>query len=133
MTTSAWTIVPTPNLSGSSTHNELTGVATIAPTDAWAVGSATDYSPGGHALTYHWDGSAWSRVTTPSPGYSATLRAVSASPDGTVWSVGDSAADSLTLRWDGRGESGQRLAAGIYLLRAVVLGQALERRLVLLH
>ena len=48
--------------------------------------------------------------------------------DGTPWGAG-----RQTLRWDGRGESGQRLAAGIYLLRAVVLGQALERRLVLLY
>ena len=91
---SAWTIVPTPNLSGSSTHNELTGVATIAPTDAWAVGSATDYSPGGHALTYHWDGSAWRSVRNSC---GVGLSEVAALGSNDVWAVGG----TNTCHWNG--------------------------------
>src|SRR5207237_1923450 len=53
----AWKIVPTPNVGTNSTQDELTGVVAIGADDAWAVGTATDYRPGGLPLTLHWDGS----------------------------------------------------------------------------
>jgi hypothetical protein len=81
----AWKRVPAPTPS-SSASAELTGVTAISARDAWAVG---DYgSPGRiHTLIEHWDGKAWRRVPSPSPGTSALLRGV-ASSTASIWAVG---------------------------------------------
>ena len=50
---SSWRIVKTPNVGDQETQNELTGVAAVAPDDVWAVGSATDFHPGGTPLIFH--------------------------------------------------------------------------------
>src|SRR5439155_12879397 len=57
----AWSIVPTPDLTNSA---GFSGVTEISPTDVWAVGwrskglrTAT--------LTEHWDGSTWTVAPTP--------------------------------------------------------------------
>src|SRR5438045_2907863 len=48
--------------------NFLSGVAASSATDAWAVGY--DYDAADHQLTIteHWDGNAWSRISSPNPG-----------------------------------------------------------------
>jgi hypothetical protein len=51
-----------PNLG--SDFNELDGVSVLSSTDVWAVGHA-DYSS--DTLILHWDGTHWSRVTSPNP------------------------------------------------------------------
>lgn len=38
----AWSIVPSPNITGNGVQNDLCGVAAIAPDDVWAVGSTVD-------------------------------------------------------------------------------------------
>jgi hypothetical protein len=62
---------------------ELTGVADLSPTDAWAVGE------GNGALLEHWNGSAWSSVTIPdpdfTPGAGQSISALSATD---IWVVG---------------------------------------------
>lgn len=62
---------------------ELTGVADLSPTDAWAVGE------GNGALLEHWNGSAWSSVTIPdpdfTPGADQSISALSATD---IWVVG---------------------------------------------
>jgi hypothetical protein len=81
----AWKRVPAPTPSP-SVPAELTGVTAISARDAWAVG---DYgSPGRiHTLIEHWDGTAWRREPSPSPGTSALLRGVASSP-ASIWAVG---------------------------------------------
>ncbi len=52
-----WNIVPSPN--EPSANNFLLGVAALSPNDAWAVGSHIE----------HWDGTSWSIVPSPQPGW----------------------------------------------------------------
>ncbi len=107
---SAWSIVASPNIG--SVDNELFGVVSIAPNDAWAVGeeaSGSDY----HTLTEHWNGSTWSVVPSPDPdssaGYNPELTGVAALANNDVWAVGyyegsqNSNKDYITLieHWNG--------------------------------
>ena len=88
----AWSVVPSPNMSTEySSSNILTGVASISANDVWAVGmfenESTDYHQH-RTLTLHWDGVAWSTVTSPTPGQSGELTAVAALSTGQVWTAG---------------------------------------------
>ncbi len=71
-----------------SRQGELDGVVSIAPGEAWAVGSA-----GARPLALHWlRGPAWTRTPVPQPSGSCglTLHAVAAAPGGrALWAVGD--------------------------------------------
>jgi hypothetical protein len=63
---------------------ELTGVADISPTDAWAAG--VDGSGG---LIENWDGKTWSSVTLPDPNFTpGTGQSIAASSPSDVWVVG---------------------------------------------
>ena len=61
---SAWAVVPSPELAGSSGYNYLTAAAATSSADVWAVGF---YFAGTsqRTLILHWSGSAWTQ--TPSP------------------------------------------------------------------
>jgi hypothetical protein len=62
---------------------ELTGVADLSPTDAWAVGE------GNSTLLEHWNGSAWSSVTIPDPDFTPGAgQSISASSPTDIWVVG---------------------------------------------
>ena len=82
----AWTIVSTPLVDSPT----LTAVAAISSTNVWAVGYTGNVNDPQtlRTLTLHWDGSAWTTVSSPSPDASAQLFGVSGSPDGNVWAVG---------------------------------------------
>ena len=62
-----WTVVTVPQ-TGNNTL--LLGAAARTSTDAWAVGE--QFAGAGQAppppVSYHWNGTAWSLVTTPTPG-----------------------------------------------------------------
>jgi hypothetical protein len=94
----AWTIVPSANLS--SAHDSyLQGVVAIAADDVWAVGyganSQGDASP---PLTQHWDGTKWSIVSNEAT--TNQFRAVAASSSNDVWAVGYTAGSrTLTERY----------------------------------
>ena len=91
---------------------ELAGVYAISPSDVWAVGTQ---HPNKYRTTetvaYHWDGSVWSSVPTPSPGRYAWLRSVVATGPDDVWAVGSferpdhGPVDVLVLHYDGNGWS----------------------------
>jgi hypothetical protein len=103
---SSWSRVPSPDPGAGG--SELTAVSTISGTGAWAVG---DFAPGGtggpqDTLILRWDGTAWSRVSSPSPGpLTNVLTGVSAGPAGDAWAVGSyvskSVRDTLILHWNG--------------------------------
>ena len=90
-----WSAVPVPNPAG-STHTMLEEVSVLSPSDAWAVGSKRVPTSGGaetQTLAYHWNGSAWTIVPTPSPspypgGGWADLQSVEAIAPGNVWAAG---------------------------------------------
>jgi hypothetical protein len=82
---SAWTIVPTPTLTGGS-KSTLNGVVDFGPTNAWAVGRGRN----GAALAEHWNGSTWSVVPVPTPAGSSSsqLSGISAVSPNNIWAVG---------------------------------------------
>lgn len=103
--TCAWNVVASPN--GSNGGSGLSGVAAISASDVWAVGSSGSQVSGQVTVAEHWNGTAWTLVTSPNPG-SATnsLYAASAASSGNVWAVGyyanpDGVTHTLIEHWNG--------------------------------
>jgi hypothetical protein len=87
---SAWKQVKTPNPGGATQNNDLNAVAATSATDAWAAGEY-DTGTGTRTFVLHWDGSAWTQVTTPNLGGSSiddSFTSVGASSASNVWAVG---------------------------------------------
>src|SRR5256714_729464 len=95
-----WRLVPSgPVGSGAA----LLGVATLSPTNAWAVGSRQS-GPSTATLVEHWNGKAWQVVPSPSPDPVSSLSAVVALSPTDVWAVGkqgDEFVLPLVEHWDG--------------------------------
>src|SRR5439155_959816 len=72
---STWSVVSSPNVGSGA--NRLFGIAAVAPNDVWAGGYYTDGTGHQQPLVEHWDGSQWTAVTSPSPGTTGALQAVS--------------------------------------------------------
>jgi hypothetical protein len=76
----------------------------ISATDVWATGYYYDGS-GYPTLTLHWNGSAWSTVSSPSPTNSNTLEGAGATSSIDVWAVGSfydgTLSRTLIERWNG--------------------------------
>lgn len=96
-----WARVPAP-APGSSPA--LNGVSAVSASGAWAVGSYLP-SPGSkpRTLVLHWNGAAWGRQASPSPGGAdgSVLLGVSARSPRQAWAVGYAGASTLILRWNG--------------------------------
>jgi hypothetical protein len=98
MTASGWVSVP----AATPADSLLESVSAVSADDIWAVGY---YSASGKAvpLLEHWDGTAWSQVT--SPPLNGELRGVFAVGPSDVWAVGEQSAGNvyatLTEHWDG--------------------------------
>lgn len=80
------------------------GLSAVGKGDVWAVGSF-----GPQTLALHWDGEAWTRSATASPGDgkgNSTLNAVAAVSANEVWAVGSFSEGGkdrlLSMRWDGK-------------------------------
>jgi hypothetical protein len=92
----SWTVVPSPDpaaTGGGPAVNELTGVAAVSATSAWAVGGyGTEHNgdtTSDHNLVLHWDGHSWIQVPMFNQGASENfLSAVAASPAGMMFAVG---------------------------------------------
>jgi hypothetical protein len=104
-----WSLVPTPALSSGGINRpggQFFGVAGTASNDVWAVGVKTgpDNPDFGEQLIEHWDGTAWSEVTSPLV-EGDSLRAVAAVSANDVWAVGDRSEqgfeNALLEHWDG--------------------------------
>lgn len=103
----SWSVISSPNI-GAFT-NELFGSAAISASDAWAVGDyLTTASGPSSTLTEHWDGSAWSVISSPNvAGGNNVFRAVAALSTSDVWAVGtawnavDFAQHTLIEHWTG--------------------------------
>jgi hypothetical protein len=126
-----WSRLPSPVHSGI-----LTGVTAVSRSDAWAVGSrclrqCNRLSPVDRSFLLHWNGRRWASVTTPQPGVSNELTAVTATSAGSAWAVGGFCSDCgaasgssrvLIERWNGTRWSrlyGPRLGRGSPALDAV--------------
>jgi len=109
-----WTVETIPQTGNNA---QLNAAFARTNTDAWAVGQqfgAAGQTP--PPVTYHWNGTAWSLVTTPSLGVNASLMGVSASTASDAWAVGFSVLgrhqDSTLLEhWNGTAWSVDSAAA----------------------
>jgi hypothetical protein len=99
--------VARPATTGYSTAGGLTGAAAVSNSSAWAVGYAgSGFAP--KILMLHWNGKAWSRVTSPgvltATGRLSAITVVSAK---SAWAVGYTGGigtgknHSLLLHWNG--------------------------------
>jgi hypothetical protein len=72
----------------SRSERDLNAISALAPGDVWAVGL---YNTDGswQPMSEHWDGSAWSRVRTPTLAGGGRLLGVSAVTSDDVWAVGE--------------------------------------------
>jgi hypothetical protein len=111
---SAWSDVSMPLVSGSNLLTyQFNSIVADSPADVWAVGGSGDNAleQGGSpssTLIEHWNGTAWSIVTSPSPGTSDNLTGVTTSnASDNVWAVGydtpsgATQPQTLTLNWNG--------------------------------
>ncbi len=96
---SAWKQVPSPSPSPSGASDVLYGVAATSASNAWAVGD-TEFASA-KTLILHWNGTAWTRVPSPSPGFNSVLYGVVAISASNVWAVGYAQNATLILHWDG--------------------------------
>jgi hypothetical protein len=122
---SGWSVASVPQ-TGKATV--LYGAFARTPADMWIVGQ--QYGPSGVAaplpVAYHWDGGAWSLVTTAAMTAVASLRAVSAFSTSDAWAVGyrvsGSSRVALAEHWNGAAwsiVSFPRSSAKYFALRAV--------------
>jgi hypothetical protein len=85
---SVWSIVPSPNPSGST--NALTGVSCLSSTNCVAVGNSTDAAGDSTGFSEIWNGSNWSVVATSTPALSgddSALESVSCTEGTSIFCV----------------------------------------------
>jgi hypothetical protein len=103
---SGFQVLPSPNVTGSN-FNELDGVASVSPTEAWSVGfSRVNFPAPFRALIEHRTASGWSIVASAQrPAADDTrLHGVAAVSTSDVWAVGSdtgASGHSLIERWNG--------------------------------
>jgi hypothetical protein len=106
---SPWSVVPTPDTGPND--NDLWSVSGRSPSDIWAVGSLLPNASATvvQTLALHYDGTRWTRVSSPDLGHEAnSLYGVAALPDGTAWATGiytqasGHTGRALTEHWNGR-------------------------------
>jgi len=104
----AWKRIRSPS-PGGQFGSYLLGVAAVSPGDAWAVGHYLNGRDHDQTLIERWNGRAWRRVPSPSPGgpgESNLLYGVAAISPSKAWAVGAYATPSgtrtLIERWNGR-------------------------------
>jgi hypothetical protein len=95
-----WTIVPVTD-PPSSISAGLISVLALSSNDVWAAGYWMDATVG-HSLTQHWDGTAWTVVSTPeSRMKNDALYGLAASSSSDIWAVGFAGSRGLVLHWEG--------------------------------
>ena len=100
---SAWTLATSPN-TDATRLNRLLGVTCASSNNCWSVGfSNNDVAP--QTLIEHWNGAAWSIVTSPNASTSEAnyLVSVTCASTSDCWSVGyfSNSGQTLAEHWDG--------------------------------
>ena len=71
------------------TDSLVWSVAVVSSCDVWTAGQVfTSSGLVTRTLIEHWTGGSWAAVPSPSPGYSASLSAISAVSGTDIWAVG---------------------------------------------
>lgn len=100
---SNFTRVPMPFLSNGG--HGIEKAAALGPDDIWAVGGGGDGDWNDYSNIFHFDGSNWTHVPGPTPGFYQRLWDVHAFASDDVWTVGSYQEGNqilpLMLHWDG--------------------------------
>ena len=85
----SWSIVSSPNFSATQ-KNYLYRVTCSSASECWTVGNYVNSSGTDEALILHWDGTAWSIVTSPNPSAAQgnRLNAATCASSSDCWAVG---------------------------------------------
>jgi hypothetical protein len=101
----SWTIVDSPNPSGSNSFHAVTCAPPSQPEECWAVGLTVTGLGAGQTLVEKWDGGAWSIVSSPNSGGWNDLRGVTCASHGDCWAVGNHSGvtndQTLIEHWNG--------------------------------
>jgi hypothetical protein len=96
---------PCDGLPGANEGFGLESVSAVSSDDVWAVGGGGDGDSIIYNYVIHWDGTAWSHVETPEPGFVHRLFAVEAIASDDVWAVGQFldafGYHAFAIHWDG--------------------------------
>jgi len=84
----SWTIVDSPNSSGSNSFQSVTCATPSQPQECWAVGLTVTDLGRAQTLIEEWDGSAWSIVSSPNTGVYDDLLGVTCASQADCWAVG---------------------------------------------
>ena len=97
----SWSIVPSP--AGEPANSELLGIAAVSAADIWAVGHSTVEVGSSGSLIEHWNGTAWSVVSSPALSDYGYLTGVTAVNSDDVWAVGRDGRhpDPVIENWNG--------------------------------
>ena len=88
-TGSRFVVVPTPDRETAPAVDMFEGIAGVAPNDLWAVGTSSPAGKPEETLVEHWNGTAWSIVSSPNPGGAGDiLEGVAVVTSSDVWAVG---------------------------------------------
>src|SRR5262249_485455 len=101
----AWSVIPTPAVSGSM----FSSVAGVVGNDVWAVGTQ-GLGGSGNVLIEHWNGTNWSMVASPKLPKGSFLTGVAAILPTDAWAVGNESAPASSTfvfspvieHWDGK-------------------------------
>jgi hypothetical protein len=100
---STWSLVIGPGLG--SSYGSISSLAVVSANDIWAVGTSRGFARRSPILplTEHWNGSAWSIVSTPALSTSSGfLSGVTALSTSNVWAVGGNYNGSPVVeQWNG--------------------------------
>jgi hypothetical protein len=86
----AWATVQVPTPAGAAS-SQLSGISALSPSDMWAAGSVTTVvgtTVQTRTLVEHWNGTAWSIVTSRNATNSNLLTGVAAVAANNIWAVG---------------------------------------------
>jgi hypothetical protein len=92
-----------------ATNGYLNGIASTSAKDVWAVGGTNWFSPA-QTLAERWNGTSWTRVSTPNPAGGGYFNAVAATSPSNAWAVGlvgggpgvAGSTTPLIERWNGK-------------------------------
>lgn len=106
-----WQITPVPNPPGRNNSFALIDVSAARTNDAWALGEAQSFQLDGNdglsdgtgpvAYFLHWNGQNWQPTSSAMPSVYDGSTAISATPDGSAWAIGNCFGDDFSLRWAG--------------------------------
>lgn len=97
----SWSVVPSP--ASEPANSELLSVAAVSADDIWAVGHSTVEAGSSGSLIEHWNGAAWSVVSSPALSDYGYLTGVAAVNSDDVWAVGRDGRhpDPIIENWNG--------------------------------